>query len=389
MKKLLLLAFILLVALTLQAQAQHIFLRMYWVVGDVSDPDGVGTEGRWVVFYPGDTSIAYSDDNCGTVGLSGRANQDMINAFEDWRMVLTPGIYKCATVKGYKNGVLVDDYGANPVDVTITGSGYDVHPTLVLVKGGGIAPPGPRPLPPWLAALMPHLSNIKFGERKWQPTLVAQGEKFIISERPKISATATSPVPLLVDSLSMALNEGTSAAKNYRIQASHYTGTRGLAPAYSEINFLYDFTKESVDPIPESKDAQTVTIKAANEYGTTVEVCTVYIMAGDPEIIGTPICFPSPVRLRTDRRVTFQYGLSKDANVDIFVFDISARVVKKFTFNAGSPGGQAGGTANPNKVEWDLITDQGSLIGSGIYLFNIVDRTRNKVIGKGKLAAAP
>lgn len=366
-----------------QAQAQHIYLRMYWVLGDVADPDGVGTEGRWVVFYRDDPANAYSDDLVGIVGLAGRANQYMLNGFEDWRMVIEPGIYKCATVKGYKNGVLVDDYGANPKEVLITGLGYDICPTLTLVRGGGIAPPGPRPNPAWLAALLPKIENIKFGDRKWNP---AFGEDFVIDEQPIVSAKITSQSPLRTESIMMILNAGMADSKNFSVSSSHYTAIKGSQQAPTEVNFSYDFFKEG-QKLPAGQ--QKLTFTGANDYGSTEEVCSVKIMAGEVEVIGIPIAYPSPVHLRTDRLVTLQYGLTKNADIDLYVFDITARIIKKISCDRGTSGGQAGGTVNPNKVTWDLITDQGSLAGSGIYLYNIVDRNRNRVLSKGKITLVP
>ncbi|MFA4905880.1 MAG: hypothetical protein WC645_05195 [Candidatus Margulisiibacteriota bacterium] len=367
------------------AAGQHVFLRMYWIAGSVTDPDSKGTEGRWAVFWRGTysaTESAYSDDIVGTRGLSGRTAQFMVNAYQDWRQIVVPADdWYAAIVKG------ADNYGADPVRVRLTGTGYDFPDgPLVLAFGAGIAPPGPRPLPPWLLALLPKIEKIKFGDRLWQPTLVEQGESFIITNQPKVSAQVTSPVALDMSKIVMVLNEGTAATKTYSIRAAHISGIRGAESAPTEINFVYNFAEER-ETLPDGD--QKLTFRAANEYGTVAEICSVKVMSGDVVIIGTPLTFPSPVRLRTQRQVTIQYGLSRDADIDIYVFDIAARVVKKITCNSGAPGGQAGGTANPNKVTWNLQTDQGSLAGSGIYVFNIVDRGRNKVLGKGKLTLVP
>jgi hypothetical protein len=98
-----------------------------------------------------------------------------------------------------------------------------------------------------------------------------------------------------------------------------------------------------------------------------------------------PLTFPSPVRLKSDKSVYFQYVLSRDANIEIYVIDVSARVVKKFFAAGGSEGGSAG----VNKLTWDLMTDQGSLVASGIYVFSLVDRDSGKLLGKGKFTALP
>lgn len=367
------------------ANAQHVFLRMYWIAGFGSDPDSKGLDGRQVVFWRGaynPAESAYSDDIMGAAGLSGRAGQFMVNAYQDWRQIVTPGDdWWAAIVKG------ADNYGADPVRVRLTGAGYDFPDgPLVLALGAGIEAPAGRPLPPWLLALLPKIQKIKFGDRLWQPILVEQGESFIITNQPKISAQVTSPVALDTSKIVMVLNEGTATTKIYSIKAAHYAGVKGAEAAPTEINFVYNFAAEK-ETLPDGD--QKITFRAANEYGSVAEVCSVKVMGGEVIIIGTPLTFPSPVRLRAQRSVTIQYGLSRDADIDIYIFDISARVVKKITCNSGQPGGQAGGTANPNKVTWNLQTDQGSLAGSGIYVFNIVDRGRNKVLGKGKLTIVP
>jgi len=95
--------------------------------------------------------------------------------------------------------------------------------------------------------------------------------------------------------------------------------------------------------------------------------------------------YPSPVRLNVDNQVVFQYTLSTDMNVDLYVFDISGRVAKKLSFAKYSEGGSAG----VNKPAWDLITDQGQKLAAQIAVFNLVNRDTGKLLGKGKLTAVP
>ena len=102
----------------------------------------------------------YADDLVG-VGLSGRANEYMMNAYEDYRLVIAPGKYYVAIVND-NPGDMANGYGAL-VEVTVTGNGYDIAPDLVLAKGAGISPPAERPDP--LAELLPKIENIRFGKR--------------------------------------------------------------------------------------------------------------------------------------------------------------------------------------------------------------------------------
>ncbi|MBN2057378.1 MAG: hypothetical protein JW782_01095 [Candidatus Saganbacteria bacterium] len=362
--------------LTTKASAQPVYMGLYWITGSVSDPDSVGTEGRQVCFYERleNNSIVggYSDDLVGTVGLSGRTNQYMINALEDWRLDIAPGKYYVAIVQGS------DGYGADPVEVTVTGQGYDiVGQNLVLMRGAGINPPAERP-----TFGLPNIQNIRFGNRLYQPVLVAKGQPFIVSAQPRISATAASDFGVDRSRLAMVVNAGTAQAKTYTISSSQIVRSAGPSDNPTEVDFVIDLSVEK-DTLPEGD--QQITFRAANVFGSTEEVCTVTVAGGEPRLIGIPITFPSPLHLKTEKEVFFQYTMTHDIPVDLFVFDVSGRVVLKRSMNAREEGGSAG----VNKVSWNLITDQGSLVSSGIYVFTLVNKENGKMLGKGKFTALP
>ena len=363
------------------ASAQPVYMGLYWITGSVSDPDSVGTEGRQVCFYETLENNAivggYADDLCGTVGLSGRANQYMINAWEDFRLLIRPGTYYVA-IPNDNPADPANGYGADPVEVTVTGQGYDiVSNNLVLMRGAGIAPPGDRP-----SFGMPHFEDIAFGNRKYQPALVARGQEFIVSAQPRISGRAVSEYGLNTSSIAMVVGEGTTNAKTYSIAGSYVTQTVGAADSPTSVAFTVDFLSVG-DTLPEGE--QKITFRAANAFGSTEEVVAVTVAGGEPRLIGEPITFPSPLHLKTDREVTFQYVLSHDLNTEMFVFDVSGRIVLRRPFNAR----QEGGSAGFNKVTWNLYTDQGSLVSSGIYVFTLVNRESGKLLGKGKFTALP
>jgi hypothetical protein len=353
-------------------------IGFYPIVGDVvSDVSGVAVDGRTIYFYQTHPDLGRTEDIIGPSGAALVAARFALNAFGDWRMEIIPGKYYVATVN-------TDGYGAGPVEVMITGKGYEIVSTLHLVPGGGVAPGLPIPPAPWEA--YPRIEKIKFGERLYQPQLITETEKFIVSSQPKISARVTCPLGINTNSIRMvqaADIEKGIPEKTYNVRAASITTVLGAAPTPTEISFIYDFKAEG-ETLPDGD--QTLTFRAQSASGlSTQEVTRVSILAGALDVIGEPIAFPSPAVQGIDKQVTLQYGLSKDGNVDIYIFDISARILKKFSFNAGEPGGQAGGTINPNKVTWNLITDQGDPAPAGILLFNIVDRDNNKVLKKGKI----
>lgn len=372
-------------AFLLPARAQHVYLGMYWIAGSVSAPAGVATANRQVIFYRDNPDNGYADDIVGTAGLSGRDNQFMLNAYQDSRLAIAPGKYHLAVVRGE------DGYGADPVELSVTGLGYDVlAANLVLAPSTGVTTIAARPEPqpgepggPAIVGAPPIFTDITFGNRKYQPGLVARGQAYVIAQQPRITARATSAFGIDTSQLLMVLNEGKADARTFNIAAANITQSSGPTSAPTGVSFVYDFYQEKEPRLPEGQ--QNITFRATNIYGPTYEVCTVTVAGGEPRLIGVPLAFPSPVKLTTDREVVLQYTLSQDLNIEISLFDVSGRVVKKFSFEARAEGAAAG----VNKVIWDLKTDQGGIVSSGIYVFTIVDRTNNKLLGKGKLTCLP
>jgi hypothetical protein len=301
---------------------------------------------------------------------------------QDERMsIVSNGTYRIATVKGN------DNYGVNPVEVNISGNGWDTI-NLWLKRDGGIPPVGTY-TDPWLASEIPLIRSIKFDDKLYQKMLVEDRNlKFYTSSQPKVKVRITAGnLGINPDTLSVVLNRPGMVQESFnRSQFSDYTEIPSPTPNRpTEINFSLNFKTLPVSPLDGDN---TFNFRAENDAGPTEEAASVSV-TGALEIVGTPITYPSPLHLATDNQVTFQYGLSRDANIDIYIFDIAGTIIKKFSFNAGSLGGLGGGSASPNKVIWSLLTDQGSRLGVGIYLFEIVNRDSNKIIGKGKLPAAP
>jgi hypothetical protein len=349
---------------------------MYWIAGSVEDPDQVGTAGRQVVFFKtlenNQVTGGYADDLVGTAGLAGRADEYMLNAYEDYRLVVAPGTYYAAIVNDNPNNPS-EGYGANPVEVNLTGQGYDIA-NLVLEKGAGILPPP--------VAGVPIFKEVRYGNRLYQPTLVAKGMEFVVSEQPKITTVIASDTGLNTSQIFMTVNPNTADSMQISFSEATTTSMVGPSAAPTEVTFVYDFVSAG-KALADGENI--VNFSAANAAGTAVYDSTVSVMGGEGRLIGIPLTYPSPVHLKTDKEVTVQYSLSKDMNVDIFFFDVSGRMVKKFTLYSREEGGSAG----INKVTWNLITDQGQIVSSGIYLFTIVNRDDNKLLGKGKFTALP
>jgi hypothetical protein len=78
------------------------------------------------------------------------------------------------------------------------------------------------------------------------------------------------------------------------------------------------------------------------------------------------------------------YTLSKDADIELRIYDISGTLV----WSRSYPSGEEGGKEGINKILWDGHNDYSSVLSNGVYMFYILDagsRTGAKVLGNGKI----
>ncbi len=372
------------------------FYPTYWIIGTVNDaPDGRSANGYRAYFYhtiPEYSSGFYAFDTVGAAGGSGLANRFMLNTF-------SLGISSLNVGGTYYVGIPNDNpdnpsagYGADPVAVTISGTGVDnITTALALSLGGGaMLPPPPAPAIPREPS--PTI-NVWFGKRLYQPAIYGRKEdgkkQFVVSEKGDLKIEVNIPDPFLLnESASYALRVQTPQGETRTFDLSALAGMKASAVGIKPLVIEAGYPEEL--RAVEDESVYTFTFNAASRGtlgpATAVStVCAVTVMGGPTKILDIPIAFPSPLHLKTDREVNFQYTLSKNANVDIYIYDISARMVKKFVCNAGEEGGNAG----VNKVKWNLQTDQGTLVASGIYVLTFVERDSGKLLARGKFTALP
>ena len=223
----------------------------------------------------------------------------------------------------------------------------------------------------------PEIKDIYFNNRKYQPLM---GET-VVNDQPKVSATVVCSSGIKTNSILMEL-PGLHPS-TFNVTETLFTSIQGAADSPTEVKFTYNFETEDKN-LPVGRN-QNLKFRAQSMGGLAGEKDTTISVYDAQEILGTPIVFPSPVRLGVDRGFTLQYGLKINGDTDIYIFDIGARIVKYTACLSGTNGGTAGGDANPDKVPFDLMTDQGSPLGAGIYVINIVDRKAQRVLGKAKL----
>ena len=373
--KKLLLVCLLLASFAVAARAAQTYA--YWIAGTVPDVTGATANGRTVDFYKTDTDL--------TTGRYAQAvitgNTFMINAYNIWPEPLTVGgKYKVATVAGS------DGYGATG-EVTISGVGWDEVKGMVLVMGGGIATPAPVSTEP-----APQI-KIWFNNRLYQISLDKNNNPlpFVVSERAKVTAQVAIDDPYTlaqdISTYSIILDKGTSLQQVLSLKEENISKKVFAAGSLAEEGKISALSLEYSlpQPLAEGQHVFAVSARSSGLSGgiasSATSLATVEVLGGPVRLIGTPICFPSPYSITKDGKVTIQYQLSKDADIQIVFASIAAQLVKTLVLEKGAEGG----TAGVNKITWDGRTDRGPLAGNGIYLGTIISREDGRKLGSVKL----
>ena len=153
--------------------------------------------------------------------------------------------------------------------------------------------------------------------------------------------------------------------------------------------FTLEYQFDDVDKLDTGEHNIVISASSSGSQGTAGTKtlnATVEVMGGPLRLVGTPITYPSPFSIKAQGTVTIQYGLSKDAQIEIYIVGVGGQRIKRFpdTTYSMAPGTE-GGSAGINKISWNGKTDQGYLAGNGIYVGTIVARDENRLLGKFKL----
>ena len=103
--------------------------------------------------------------------------------------------------------------------------------------------------------------------------------------------------------------------------------------------------------------------------------------SGDVKLVGPALFYPNPFRLSTGAELG--YRLSKNADIQLRIFDMRGNQILKTEYQAGT----IGGLAIYNKRTFNRSTLGGYDLSSGVYFF--VLSSGQKVIGKGKFVVIP
>ena len=123
-------------------------------------------------------------------------------------------------------------------------------------------------------------------------------------------------------------------------------------------------------------------LKVINPDGSSAEIADAFeirTLASGMQAINYPNPFDP-----TKEQTTVIYQLDADADTMLLIFSISAELIYKQQYLAGSAGGRSGN----NSVTWNGYNAFGELSANGVYFCRIVDRSSGKVLAKCKIAVS-
>lgn len=214
--------------------------------------------------------------------------------------------------------------------------------------------------------------KIWFNNRLYRQALVDKGIKFYVPPRPRIKVEATIPQPYKLDQ--------NQANYSFNIDGNQYSYKYSSIKANQVI-----FEDTLSDALTPGEHTFTFSAQSSGDQATSTSASkriTVIATSGELRILDRPLSFPNPFNPARNQNISFQYTLDGPAEngVDIYIFDISGKIIKKIMVAPGDDGT----LAQLNKVSWDGKTDQGGYVSSGQYLANIVSKGEKKPLGKVK-----
>jgi hypothetical protein len=224
--------------------------------------------------------------------------------------------------------------------------------------------------------------KVAFGGMTYQKDWVWKKEKAQISPWTSIRIEYEGAPPFGVQIDPIVVDDGAPTEKSFMVKDNNISSITYIPETSIPQTIRVDYTfPEELSP---GKHTLSFYARSLGRFGSAaeaVEKVVVQVVGGPIRLTGFPLAYPSPFSIRRDKEVIIQYRLSENAPVDIYLTSVAGERIKKFYFSSGEKGGKAG----LNKVNWNGVADRGGLAGNGIYFGTIVDRNRERLLGKFKL----
>lgn len=196
-----------------------------------------------------------------------------------------------------------------------------------------------------------------------------------VDGNPLVSGAALRSAPKVTSSISDTIGVDTASIK-FIIDGNEVSGLTIRALSVSQCGF--DYT-----PISQLKrGTHSIKIEARDTKGVlSVKELTGLQVSASAALVGKPMNYPNPFKPQSGEVTKISYTLTDDAPIEMIIFDLAGRQVKKLFFSAGTDGGKQG----LNEPVWDgSSTLSGDKAANGVYIYYI--RSQGQVLGSGEIA---
>jgi len=126
--------------------------------------------------------------------------------------------------------------------------------------------------------------------------------------------------------------------------------------------------------------SHTLTVSATDLTGAARSTSVTFTVYGSLSVIGTPMNYPNPFSPANGTSTTIRYNLTQDADIIFMIYDIVGNRIYRWSYSAGATGGSSG----QNEITWNGISDFGTRVGNGVYIYFILSGA--EVLGSGEMA---
>ena len=156
--------------------------------------------------------------------------------------------------------------------------------------------------------------------------------------------------------------------------AGRYAGSNESWALNNPVTFEYQFMPDL------AVGSRRITVRAWSSSGTFSdrELPVTVGAGGTAKIVGRPVVYPQPFKPLSGEKATIAYNLTANADVTIYLYDVSGRVVWTRKFKPGENGGRVG----YNGVLWNGMTDFKRVAPNGIYVMKLISGKKQLISGK-------
>ena len=180
------------------------------------------------------------------------------------------------------------------------------------------------------------------------------------------------PLPLYVSIYAQSQDVGQQSKYKLVGHSFSASGTRSPdegAPGQKSNNHWYKLNYAQVGGLSFSYQQKGIAVQEEDDS------------AIEPAVIEKPLPYPNP--FRPVDGTLLGYGLSKNLDVEINIYNMFGNLIEKMTILSGEEGGKKG----YNRVRFSGQDASGAKLSAGAYFFFIVHE--GKVLSKGKMAVLP